>query len=382
MDKRQKVSEHLQGPDAFGALQQKMVTLERGKMVKSRYWQGILFLALVLGLAFLFPAVSYAQTPIDQQSQQCVACHQSSGIDFSLPSGEKVKAFLDVKNFRNSLHSQLACQSCHQDKKAFPHEKFQAQNLREYRAAASQACQTCHNDGNNSWTSSVHGLARQKGNVQAAVCADCHDAHATAPPSVSRMATSNCRTCHEKVTDSYQDSVHGKAALQGNKKAATCASCHSEDAKVHTMVPTADLVSLTQKSNIPLLCARCHTKAQESYKSTLHGRAWRLGKHDEFPTCIDCHGSYGVQTAHGAESALKPEKLGETCARCHTGADANFASGWMGHEEPSPKHFQIVWVTEKMFFYLTTITLAGGLLIVELDLLRWWTDKRKGNRKQ
>lgn len=351
-------------------------------MIKSLYWRGILFPALVLGLVLIFPARSQAQTPIDEQSQQCMACHQSSGLAFTLAGGEKVKAFLDIKNYQNSLHKSLACQSCHQDKKTYPHAKPEAQNLREYKLTASLACQTCHSDSQKSWAGGVHGAAFKKGNTQAAACSDCHDAHATTSPSISKLVTSTCQTCHEKVTDTYKDSVHGKAALQGNTKAATCASCHSEDSKVHTMAPTSEPVSLTQKSNIPLLCAKCHTKAQEAYKSTLHGRAWRLGKHEEFPTCIDCHGSYGVQTAHGAESSLKPEKLGETCAKCHTGADANFASGWMGHEEPSPKHFRIVYFTERMFFYLTTTVLAGGLLIVELDLLRWWTNKRKGDKHQ
>lgn len=351
-------------------------------MMNNIWRLAILPIALGVGLTFMFPVKSWAQTPVGRQSQECIACHQSSGIAFTLPSGEKVKAILDVKNYQNSIHGALACQSCHQDKKTYPHSKLEVKNIREYKTAASLVCQTCHPGSNDSWANSAHGLAIQKGNIQSATCSDCHDPHATTSTSISKLANSSCRTCHEKITDTYLDSVHGKALLQGNTKAATCASCHSKDSRVHTMKPTEDSNSLTQKSNIPLLCAKCHTKAQESYKSTLHGRAWRLGKHEEFPTCIDCHGSYGVQTAHGAESGLKPEKLADTCAKCHTGADANFASGWMGHEEPSMKHFRIVYITERMFFYLTTVVLAGGLLIVELGLLRWWTDKRRRARKE
>lgn len=346
-------------------------------MVKSICWRVVPVLALGLGLIFVLPARGQAQTPLDQQSQLCLACHQSTGIALTLPSGEKVKAFIGLKNYQNSFHGTVSCQSCHQDKKTYPHPKLEAQNVREFKSSASLVCQTCHNDSYNTWSNSAHGVALQKGNIQSATCSDCHDPHATNPPSISKMVNSTCRTCHEKITDTYLDSVHGKAMLQGNTKAATCTSCHSEESRVHTMKPTEDLSSLTQKNNIPLLCAKCHTKAAETYQSTLHGRAWRLGIHGQFPTCIDCHGSYGVQTAHGAESSLKPEKLADACAKCHKGADANFASGWMGHEDPSLKHFRIVFITEKMFFYLTTIVLAGGLLIVELDLLRWWTGRKK-----
>ncbi len=49
----------------------------------------------------------------------------------------------------------------------------------------------------------------------------------------------------------------------------------------------------------------------------------------------------------------------------------------MGHEEPSPSWFPIVYIAERFLFYLTTTVVAFGIIHVELDLLRWFHTGRK-----
>jgi hypothetical protein len=76
-------------------------------------------------------------------------------------------------------------------------------------------------------------------------------------------------------------------------------------------------------------------------------------------------------------------KFADVCAKCHPGADESFTSGWMGHEEPSPAWFPVVFFTERFLFFLTTTVVAFGILHVELDLLRWFVNRRKqGNGKE
>jgi hypothetical protein len=87
-----------------------------------------------------------------------------------------------------------------------------------------------------------------------------------------------------------------------------------------------------------------------------------------------------VQKVHGPEGPLDESKVAQTCSKCHQGANENFAGGWIGHEEPSPSWFPIVFITERFLFYLTTSVVAFGILHVELDLLRWFVSGRKKKR--
>jgi len=218
------------------------------------------------------------------------------------------------------------------------------------------------------------------GNLKAATCTDCHLAHSVQAPTRVAITVGACVRCHPQVTASYWASVHGKRVLAGRRDAATCADCHSSDRRVHTISATTSLEAAANPRHIADTCGRCHAKSLETYLATFHGRAMRLGVRGNAATCTDCHGAYGVQPVHAPEAPLTPAKLAEACAKCHPGADENFASGWMGHEEASPRWFPLVYFTERFLFYLTTTVVAFGILHVELDLLRWLVNRWKKGR--
>jgi len=75
------------------------------------------------------------------------------------------------------------------------------------------------------------------------------------------------------------------------------------------------------------------------------------------------------------------DRLSSICGRCHQGTTVSFAQGWPGHEEPSPNHFPLAYYTERFLIYLTAGAMAFGILHVELDLLRWWVNRRRGRTK-
>jgi hypothetical protein len=117
-------------------------------------------------------------------------------------------------------------------------------------------------------------------------------------------------------------------------------------------------------------CQVCHEEATESYRDSIHGITVRLGL-NRAAACADCHSNHDVQ--HPAE--WPNEERAERCQQCHKGADANFASGWLGHREPSPSWFPIVYFAERFLIILTASVLGFGIIHVELELMRWAIDR-------
>jgi len=311
--------------------------------------------------------------------ERCLACHQLRGLVLTLPSGEKVPATVDRTAYQASAHGEVPCVDCHGDKPS-PHPKTPYNNLGEYRVGLAQTCGDCHQEAEGAWEQSVHGKAVAGGQT-AALCSDCHQPHGTVEPSLVALFTPTCGSCHQVVIDSYLKSVHGQAVAQGKTDAATCVDCHSRDQKAHTLQAGGEAGSPSSQKEIPLTCGRCHPKPLASYESTFHGRDWRLGVRGEEPTCIDCHGSFGIQPAHGPETSMTVDRLSSICGRCHQGTTVSFAQGWPGHEEPSPNHFPLAYYTERFLIYLTAGAMAFGILHVEMDLLRWWVNRRRGRTK-
>ncbi len=105
---------------------------------------------------------------------------------------------------------------------------------------------------------------------------------------------------------------------KGDPNAAECASCHGS----HEIQPVKDSRSLVYATNIPSVCANCHSDAKlmskykiptdqyDNYVSSVHGVAL-LEKGDlSSPSCNDCHGNHGA-VPPGVESISK------VCGTCH-----------------------------------------------------------------
>lgn len=322
-------------------------------------------------------AVADASVPV--AGGGCLRCHGVPGVERPLPSGEKVVAYIDPDAFAGSPHAGLPCQTCHADKASYPHPAPAAKDLRAYNAAASSVCKACHAASVETWASNVHGKAYAAGRTDAAVCSDCHQPHASQPV-VQAGQSIACASCHQAVVESYEESKHGQLAASGRTDAATCLSCHSPQGRAHDLRPSRQVEAATARQNIADTCGRCHPHSEETYNHTFHGRAMRLGVRGEAPTCIDCHGSFGVGRVHAPEMPLDNAKIAMVCAKCHEGADESFAAGWMGHEEPSPSWFPLVFFTERFLFFLTTAVVGFGVVHVELDLLRWLVNQWQRRR--
>ncbi len=168
------------------------------------------------------------------------------------------------------------------------------------------------------FTGSVHGALGLS-------CVMCHqDLVGTGLPHATDLESPNCSACHGGVSSVYLESVHGYGWSRGNRRAPTCATCHSR----HNILRHTDPQSRTHRLNQPATCAECHGEAglltedlvrlpqiAGSYALSVHGAASALGL--EAATCTDCHGVHDLKGPADPASRINPLNISTTCGQCH-----------------------------------------------------------------
>jgi len=322
-------------------------------------------------------------------NQFCLACHDQPGRTLTLDNGEELSLTVDRTHFGGSVHGAdnawqpLNCTDCHENY-SFPHAEPQnTGSLREYRVANSQLCYRCHEQHAEKTVDDVHGSLIAEGNLDAAVCTDCHGAHDTPPPDQPRQRISEtCAQCHAEIHDEYVDSVHGEALSQNsNPDVPTCIDCHG----VHNIVDTSTTM---YRSRSPLICARCHadkelmskydisTSVFQTYVSDFHGTSAVLFDPSADPNapfneavCYDCHGIHDIQRPDDPENGIQANLL-ETCQKCHPNATENFTAAWTSHYEPSLQNNTGVFLVETFYRIVIPITVIGFGFLVATDIFR------------
>lgn len=243
-------------------------------------------------------------------------------------------------------------------------------------------CSTCHGPGADP-SAAPAGVAVPLPPADHAAYApgSCVTCHATVVASDPKAASyAQCATCHAQL-DRATKLANGDTLLTtidvGRFTASvhgtfSCTECHPSQATIpHEALTAAGRRAFTQE--MATVCQSCHKDATASYAESFHGMAARLGV-ARAASCTDCHTAHAVT----APAQWTLEDRAARCATCHTGATAQFASGWMGHKEPSLGWFPMVFFAEKGFVALTALTLGVGIVHVELDVLRWsWNKIRR-----
>jgi cytochrome b subunit of formate dehydrogenase len=197
-------------------------------------------------------------------------------------------------------------------------------------------CGKCHADSHKSYLASVHGRGLfESGLAVSATCSDCHDPHGPLPAAneASELHGQNviqtCGKCHLFIQQRLQASVHrweanvgepqqGRVAPGGTTaERPVCTSCHAG----HDL---GDPRSLSFRETLPGRCGNCHERLSEQYLMSLHGQLTNLG-HGPAAKCSDCHGAHDILAVSNPQSHVFGENRVATCAKCHPGANANFA---------------------------------------------------------
>ena len=228
---------------------------------------------LLLGF-FLFAgscAVLPAQTVADDT---CFMCHGRK--DGPIP-------FVEKESLAKSVHWKISCVLCHRDAESIPHPQRPASvtcsrchstqsktylDSRHGRIARdgrteSEVCSDCHGDaGHEILDSEQDGSPVFRSNI-VNTCARCHT-------DVQRMA--DVRLAEMNPVQSYKKTIHGKAFEQGNMDSAVCTDCHGTHGLYNALNPESTIY----KRNIPDTCGNCHTEVAGIYKESIHGTGSHL----------------------------------------------------------------------------------------------------------
>lgn len=294
----------------------------------------ILFLILI-------PVLHFAQT-----DDQCFICH----LELDDANANLYKA--DIHHLKG-----ISCASCHGGDATSDDMDIAMSEEKGFigvpaRVERYQVCVNCHADQNkmqqvgsklptdqfDKLKNSVHFQTTFNNQGPITDCITCHSVHnikKVSDPS-SKVYPTNitalCGDCHSSAdfmknynpalpidqVAKYKTSTHGMLNAKGNPDVAECASCHGS----HEIQPAKDSRSLVYATNIPSVCAKCHSdeKLMSKYKipvdqydqfvMSVHGVAL-LEKGDlSSPSCNDCHGNHG---------AIPPgvESISKVCGTCH-----------------------------------------------------------------
>ena len=333
---------------------------------------------------------SSLQTPGDED---CLSCHSNHELSRRLDNGDILQLYVDGREHAKSVHGQtgIACIQCHTDIKGFPHPEFAAADRRDASLKLYTLCQTCHEAEYERANDSVHSRALAAGNREAAICTDCHTAHAVRRlvnpagrqtlPDARLWIPQTCARCHSAIYDKYQDSVHGAALIdESNLDVPTCIDCHG----VHN-IPDPTTAEFILKS--PNICARCHTDSQimdkygistqvlNTYVADFHGTTVTLFEKQSpdaetnKPVCFDCHGVHDIRRTDDPQKGLQVrENLLARCQQCHPGATTSFSAAWLSHYIPSQDKYPLVYFVNAFYQLFIPGVLGGMAIIVALDI--------------
>jgi cytochrome b subunit of formate dehydrogenase/nitrate/TMAO reductase-like tetraheme cytochrome c subunit len=171
---------------------------------------------------------------------------------------------VSADHFADSVHAELPCTACHAAFADIPH-KTPPIAPAQWRRQIPSLCGGCHTTALQEYLTSVHGKAVTGGrDVNAAVCTDCHTAHAVAAPqaAAARIAmTTQCGSCHAAASASYRETYHGQIFALGYANTASCSDCH----RGHAILPASDPTSSVSSANLLGTCRTCHRDATAGF---------------------------------------------------------------------------------------------------------------------
>ncbi|HSF81746.1 MAG TPA: ammonia-forming cytochrome c nitrite reductase subunit c552 [Anaerolineales bacterium] len=323
----------------------------------------------------------------------CLSCHGQPGLTLPLEDGNVLELYVNPEDYNKSIHGKLgyACVQCHRAVGEYPHPAYSASDLRDASLDLYQACKGCHEQQYELAQDSVHARALAEGQTEAAICTDCHTAHAVRQledPNTGQLLADahvwipqTCAKCHSAIYEKYKETVHGSALLgSGNPDVPTCIDCHG----VHNI---EDPTQTTFRLQSPQICAKCHTDEERmakyglstdvlnTYVADFHGTTVTLFEkispdaETNKPVCYDCHGIHDIKATDDPEKGLHvKENLLSRCQVCHPDATINFPDSWLSHYIPSPESNPVVYYVNLFYKYLIPTVLGGMGILVALDL--------------
>ena len=250
-------------------------------------------------------------------SKDCLTCHETGKHDTAID-----------QDLSHSIHKDLECLDCHQDKNSSPHQ------IKLGFRVGYQGCGTCHDTEFTQYK--IHGRIEVASGKDIPICSDCHGDHDVLQSSLKLSKThpanlpQTCGRCHEDLDlikkhdillgnpiQVYENSIHGQATKGGVYVAATCNDCHSTNGSAHQILAPGNAESSINHFNIPKTCGKCHKGVENDYWEGIHGKLVARGETDS-PVCTNCHGEHGILSPKDPRSPVSKVRVAEaTCSPCH-----------------------------------------------------------------
>jgi cytochrome b subunit of formate dehydrogenase len=326
-------------------------------------------------------------------AKTCANCHDN--IAGKYMNSEHGKAF--DSGFQNAP----TCTGCHGE-----HDIHQITDNRSIvsREHELEVCLRCHLDSPEvksrmthttgfiaGYEKSIHGRKIKEGNLDAAVCSDCHGGHdeMKASNSSSKVNKFNisktCGNCHKKIIEDFSSSVHAEALSSGIEDAPTCTDCHGE----HSITEHLSSKSPVAPQNVSAqVCGPCHSSVKltekygissdrfSAYNDSYHGLAVKFGS-IEAANCASCHGVHTILSSSNPKSKIHVSNLAKTCGSCHPGANENFTKGKV--------HITATEEDNKLIYWVSTIYIAiifGTIGAMTLHNVLDWLRKLRGKYEE
>jgi cytochrome b subunit of formate dehydrogenase len=256
----------------------------------------------------------------------------------------------DSRALGRSVHGgEVSCIDCH----GHPHRLHRVDDPASAVAPVNQldSCGDCHDEAPTAldhYRESVHGRALLgKGLDAAPGCSDCHGAHSVFAADHRRSLMGfgklpeTCGSCHGLLLRDWVDaSAHGAGWQADDTDVPVCADCHASHGVADPHSPGERLAGADR-------CGDCHQDHLVTFRLGFHGKADRLGMTGS-AQCVDCHTAHRNLPADDPRSSVHPDNRVETCATCHSGATAAFAS-FDPHLDPADpegnRAVYVIWFT-------------------------------------
>lgn len=336
-----------------------------------------------------------------QRYPQRVSCVQRchvKGNDIGAPD------FSPMDQYKDSVHGIAArlgmpdtatCNHCHGRHSIRSKEDPEST---VYRANIPRTCAVCHEDMQvvikhnihaekpfQEYEQSVHGKALYRGGLieVAAICTDCHGSHgiqAAGSSNLKARQPETCGACHKGVYDTYRQSTHGMAYLEGgNSDAPVCSDCHGEHR-----------ISIPTEGKIPSICLKCHAEEgimskyeipvdrARTYGQSYHGVASGYGS-KTVANCASCHGYHDILPPTDPISSVYPANLVSTCGKpkCHPGISPKVGSARI-HVDVDEKESGGIYYVRQVFMWIVVGLVIVTFIWVASDLARRIRQKYKG----
>ena len=275
---------------------------------------------------------------ISVETEGCLKCH----LDETKFPGENLGSANFVRKYRTSIHSSIekngveaaGCVDCHGDHNVQHPDNPKAST---HLAKQIETCGKCHKDVVDRFRKSKHGMELQNNNDKAPACTDCHGEHNIQAVLISDEfskinLTDKCLGCHkdskiphknykgeEELIQSYKESQHYEALMNGNERAPTCYDCHG----AHEMEKADNPDSKINRKNIAKTCgqANCHGDQLKEYSGSIHEKAIFDKNSEDSPTCNNCHGNHVISTKKRDDKLIQSKEVIQLCSHCHSSVE-------------------------------------------------------------